>query len=90
VNHKSHNTLDNRESNLDVTTNQINCSDRLKANKNNKTTGIRNVNYIRSEDVYKVQICKNYVRYYWTFPVSQFDEACEFARQKRIEFFGKE
>lgn len=86
--HKSHNTLDNRKENLEETTYSKNLQHRKGANINNKTTGIRNVTYIKKENVYWVQFCKNYQRYKWVFPIDQFKEACEFAEKKRIELFG--
>lgn len=93
VHHKDkHSTLDNRKSNLEIVPYIVNVQLREGANKNNKT-GIRNVHLINKyggEQVYMVQIMKNYKRHAWEFRLDQFEEACEFAKQKRIELFGKE
>jgi len=88
VHHKDHNPFNNRKYNLEITTNPENSADRQKANSNNKI-GVRNVNFIEKLDEYWVQICKNYKRYKWIFPSDQFKEACEFAKEKRREIFGK-
>lgn len=93
VHHKhpeiEHNTLDNRKENLEVTTYSRNLQIRGGANKNNNT-GVRNVSYIKSDNAYYVQMMKNGERFFKRFPANQFKEACEYAKQKRIELFGKE
>jgi hypothetical protein len=70
VDHKTHNTLDDREENLRIITNADNSANRKGANSNNKT-GIRNVNLITKyggKQEYWVQIMKNGIRYKWEFP----------------------
>lgn len=87
--HKSHDTLDNRKDNLEESTWAKNVQLRSRANKNNKSTGVRNVCYIEDENSYWVQIMKHGERFKWVFPADQFDEACEFVINKRIELFGE-
>lgn len=92
VNHKDHNTLNNRKYNIEIVPCSINSQLRDKPNTNGQT-GVRNVHLITKyggKQVYWVQIMKNYQRHCWEFEFNQFEEACEFARQKRIELFGKE
>jgi hypothetical protein len=88
VDHINHNTLDNRKSNLRVTTQNINLQNRLGGNSNNKT-GVRNVHWINREQKYFVQIMKDYKSYKWVFEADQFKEACEFAEKKRKELYGE-
>jgi hypothetical protein len=89
VDHKNNlDTLDNRKSNLRVSTNAENNWNKNEAYKSNKTTGFRNVNYIPKQNQYRVQIMKDGKRYAWSFPVDKFEEACEFAETKRKELFG--
>lgn len=89
VHHKNKNTLDNRKYNLEIVPYIVNVQLRDGANENNNT-GVRNVSYIERTNEYWVQITKNYIRQKWIFPITQFKEACEFARLKRIELFGEE
>jgi hypothetical protein len=56
VDHRNHDTLDNRLENLKVTTNQTNTMNRKGANKTNKSTGIRNVSYDKTVNKYLVQL----------------------------------
>jgi hypothetical protein len=88
VDHRNHDTLDNRKKNLRVAEQAKNVSNRKGANKNNGT-GMRNVNWGWNRECYIVQFMKDYQRYAWEFPLDQFDEACKFADQKRIEIFGE-
>lgn len=90
--HKDGNTLNNREENLDPTTNAINLQLRNRCNTNSKT-GVRNVHLVTrysGKQLYLVQIMKYGERFKWEFDLNEFEEACEFARLKRIELFGKE
>lgn len=91
VNHKDHNTLNNMKYNLEIVPCSINSQLRDKPNTNSKT-GVRNVHLVtkNGKEMYYVQIMKNGERFKWEFELNEFDEACEFARQKRIELFGKE
>lgn len=88
VDHKKHNTLDNREFNLQIVPASKNSSNRNGANKNSKT-GIRNVHWIESANEYWVQIMRKGERFKWIFKENQFEEACNFAEIKRKELFGK-
>jgi len=92
VDHVDHNTFDNRKSKLLISNDNLNLQNRKGANKNSGT-GVRNVHLITKYGVkqeYWVQIMKNGEKFKWEFGLNEFDEACEFARQKRIELFGKE
>lgn len=88
IDHKNHDTLDNRKENLRFITTSQNGTNRKGANKNSGT-GHRNVNWGSKRKEYLVQFCKNGERYKWVFPLNQFKEACEFADIKRIEIFGE-
>lgn len=88
VDHKDHNTKDNRKSNLRITNNSKNNMNRNGANKNNNT-GVRNVSYMKNDNVYWVQFMKEGERYKWVFSSDEFKEACEFAEKKRKELFGE-
>jgi len=88
VDHENHDTLDTLEENLRITSKGKNDQHRSGANKNNKTTGVRNISYIKEENLYWVQFMKKGERFRWTFASDQFDEACEFAEKKRKELFG--
>lgn len=55
VDHKNHNTLDNRKDNLAVVDASLNAFNRTGANRNS-TTGIRNVSYDKKNDKYLVQL----------------------------------
>jgi hypothetical protein len=89
IDHIDHNTLNNCKSNLRITINKKNIRHRKGANSNNTTTGVRNVNWIKNEQCYKVQIMKDGIHYRWKFSKEQFKEACEFAKKKREELFGE-
>lgn len=91
VDHKNHNTLDNRKDNLRVTNNARNSQHRNGANKNNKT-GVRNVHLVTrygGKQLYLVQLMKNGERYKWEFELNEFEEACKYAENKRQELFGE-
>lgn len=88
VDHKDHDTFNNLEENLRVTTNSKNNQNRKSANSNN-TTGHRNVNWGNNKRFYVVQFMKNGERYRWEFSLDQFQEACNFADIKRVELFGE-
>jgi hypothetical protein len=88
VDHHNHNSRDNRKENLIVTTNAKNSANRNGANKNS-STGVRNVNWGTNHSEYWVQFCRNNERFKWKFLLDKFNEACEFAKEKRIEIFGE-
>lgn len=88
VDHKNHDTLDNRRQNLRVSGVPDNSSNRKGANKNSGT-GHRNVNWGYNHTEYFVQFCRKGERFKWVFPLSLFKEACDFADKKRIEIFGE-
>lgn len=87
VDHRNHNTLDNRKSNLRVTVNDKNTKNRSKKNTNNKS-GYRNVSWFNEDKKWTVQLQvkgKNTV-------LGQFDdvhEAGAFAELKRNEIYGE-
>jgi len=91
VDHRNHDTLDNRKINLRVTDNPNNSAHRKSANFNNKT-GVRNVHLITKQSgkqEYWVQIMRKGERYKWEFPLDQFDEACRCAEENRLLLFGE-
>lgn len=59
VDHLNHNTLDNRQNNLEVKTDLENNRNRKNKANNNSSTGVRNVTYIKSISKYVVQFWKN-------------------------------
>lgn len=87
VDHKNHDSLNNKKENLRVVEPKNNSSNRSGANKNSKT-GVRNVNWIEKNQEYWVQIMKNGVPYKWIFKADEFEEACKFAEKMRKELFG--
>ncbi len=88
--HKNHNSLDNRKVNLEEISNAKNVQLRNRANKNNRTTGVRNITYVEDSNEYWIQMCKDGERFKWVFPAEDnFDEICRFTEEKRIEIFGE-
>lgn len=88
VDHKNHNTLDNRKENLRVTNVTENCMNR-KLSKANKS-GYRNVSWSKRENAWIVQLQvngKNTVL--GTFAESQLEEAGQFAKQMREKYYGE-
>lgn len=86
IDHIDHDTLNNRKYNLRLTDASHNARNRNGANKNSGT-GVRNVNYGANHSEYWVQFCRDNIRFKWKFPLDKFEEACEFAKKKRIELF---
>ena len=93
VHHKEQEkTLDNRKINLEIVPHEVNLQLREGAN-SNSSTGVRNVHLITKysgKQEYWVQVMKNGISYKEEFSLDQFDDACEWARLKRIELFGEE
>ena len=85
VNHKNHNTLDNRKNNLEIDTNRGNSQKRIKPNSNNKS-GNRNVCWILGQWWVQMQINgKNKV-------LGKFDDVHEagiFAKEMRNKYYKK-
>jgi hypothetical protein len=91
VDHINHDSLNNTKNNLRVISNSKNLQNRKGANSNNKT-GVRNVNLITRKNgfqEYWVQLCKDYKRYKWVYPIDQFEEACKCAEEQRKLLFGE-
>ena len=88
VDHRNNNTLDNRKDNLRLTNINKNTKNRKGANVNS-STGVRNVNRSHDDNILWVQFHKDGERFKWEFPISKFDEACQFAEMKRQEIFGE-
>ncbi|GAB6989519.1 HNH endonuclease [Paenibacillus pini] len=87
VHHKNHNTLDNRISNLEVTTNENNSKDRNGQNKNN-TSGYRNVCWNKNVEMWMVQLQIDGEN----TRLGYFDdvhEAGKFAERMRKKYYGK-
>lgn len=59
VDHLNHNTLDNRQNNLEVKTDLENNRNRKNKANNNSSTGVRNVTYVKSIKKYVVQFWEN-------------------------------
>lgn len=89
VDHKNHNTLDNRKENLRITNVPDNSKNRETRNRNNKS-GYRNVCWMKSENAWVVQLSINGVNTRLAkFPKDKLKEAGEFAERKRKEIYGE-
>lgn len=86
VDHINCNTFDNRKENLRIVKKDENCSNRRGANINN-SIGLRNITYVKKENVFRVQIMKKGIRYQKDFKI--LEEAIEYAENKRKELFGE-
>jgi len=87
VDHKNHNTLDNRKENLRITDFPENMQNRKSKNSNN-TSGYRNVSWDKSYEQWKVQLQvngKNTCLGYF----DDVNKAGEFAKIKREELYGE-
>lgn len=84
VDHKNHNTIDNRKNNLRVTRNDKNTKNRKSKNSNN-TSGYRNVSWVNNKWIVQLQIKgKNKV-------LGKFDDinkAGKFAEKMRKKYYG--
>jgi hypothetical protein len=87
VDHKDHNTLDNRKRNLIYSNHMRNAKNRLGANRNT-TSGERNVCWVSKKGVWRVQLQVN-GKHTWfgDFNYEDLDLAKELARQKRSEYY---
>jgi hypothetical protein len=86
VDHKNHNTLDNRKENLVVTNQSENLKNRGKINKNNKS-GYRNVSWSNKENKWLVQLQINKKN----TCLGKFDnvyKAGEFAKEMRKKYYN--
>jgi hypothetical protein len=87
VDHREHNTLDNRKINLRVANNQNNTRNRKGKNSNNKS-GYRNVCKRDNKWVVQLQIeGKNTILK--KFPLDQLDEAGAYAEKMREKYYGE-
>ena len=59
VDHINHNTLDNRKCNLRLVTKAENAQNKIKAQSNNKTSGLRGVSYKKDRDKWKAYLTLN-------------------------------
>ena len=90
VDHKKHDTLNNKKNNLRITKQDANAQNRLKANKNNKSSGYRNVSWAKGIQKWLVQLQvdgKNKV--FGKFNYEDLDKAIKLAEIKRKEIYGK-
>jgi hypothetical protein len=87
VDHKNHNTLDNRKINLRVTNTAKNTKHRKSKNSNN-TSGYRNVSKIKNEWVVQMQVNGKNTQLK-KFPLDQLDEAGVYAAEMRQLYYGK-
>lgn len=89
VDHKNHNTLDNRKENLRLTTNDKNTKNRESKNSNN-SSGYRNVSLDKKSNEWMVQLIvdgKNSCLK--RFPYEQLHEAGKYAEEKRKDLYGE-
>jgi len=87
IDHRNHNTLDNRRNNLRITTDLHNLKNRTAKNKNN-TSGYRNVSWCKRKQQWMVQLQinkKNKVLGYF----DDKDEAGKFAAEMRALYYGE-
>lgn len=89
VDHKSHNTLDNRENNLRVTVQDKNLKHRKGRNSNNKS-GHRNVSWHERDNCWAVQLqIKGKNTILKRFPFEQLEEAGVYAEKMRLKYYGE-
>ena len=86
VDHENHNTLDNRKSNLRVTTTQKNLQHRKTRNKNNQS-GYRNVCLISGW--YRIQLQVNGANHLFPEKFRNAEEAGVFADAMRLKYYGE-
>ncbi|MCE5220201.1 MAG: hypothetical protein LLF98_02740 [Clostridium sp.] len=87
IDHKDHDTLNNRKYNLQIIENDKNTKNRKSKNSNNKS-GYRNVFWNSGKEKWQVSLCQNYKRiiigYY-----DDVDEAGRVAEESRQQYYGK-
>lgn len=90
IDHKNHNTLDNRKDNLIIISQKSNSKNRLGANKNSKT-GVRNVSWSNRDNCYLVQFqVEGKNTCFGKFKKNEFDSAVKMAEEFREKIYGKE
>lgn len=85
VDHKNHNTLNNKESNLRYSTNSENNKHRKEVNVNNNS-GYRNVSFIRG--YWRVQLQINGKNHMFPEKFTDVDSAGQFAQKMRKKYYG--
>lgn len=86
VDHKNHNTLDNRKFNLREVKYSKNGQNRISKNINNKS-GYRNVFWNTGLQKWEVSLCRNYKRVYAGY-FDDVDEAGRAAEEARRQYYG--
>ena len=87
LDHKNHNTLDNRKENLRIASHSDNSKHRNGKNSNNKS-GYRNVCLVKTRWIVQLQINGKNTRLK-SFPYSQLEEAGEYAESMRHLYYGE-
>lgn len=87
VDHKNHNTLDNRKYNLELKDNSGNLRNRLGLNNNNKS-GYRNVCWNKRKNKWMVQLQVKGKNTQLGF-FHDVDEAGKFAKEMRLKYYGE-
>lgn len=90
IDHKNHNTLDNRKNNLNIVTQQENLINRRGVNLNNKSSGIRNISWDKRNERWIVQLQLNGKnKCFGRFKYEDLDKAILLAEKMRIEIYDK-
>jgi len=89
VDHIDHNTLNNRKYNFRIVNIMQNSMHKKTKNKNN-TSGYRNVSWIKSDQVYRVQLQINGKNTKLKdFPFDKLEEAGQYAKEMREKYYGE-
>lgn len=86
VDHRNHNTLDNRRSNLRVCTNSQNCANKKKAS--GKSSGYKGVTWFKRDNCWKAQIKVNYRNIHLGYFDKEADAAAAY-NKSAIRIFGE-
>jgi hypothetical protein len=86
IDHKNHDTLDNRDENLREATKKLNATHREGENKNNKS-GYRNVSWIHNW--YRIQLQIDGKNYMFPEKFKDVEEAAKFAEEMRQKYYGE-